>query len=367
MPEEQETGSPEAQYNSLLSRYHTLKGNVVNLQNKGRIDNPKFIEQNERLHNLHISLLEAGSVIGKHQPEVLMDLLLLDKNLSEYGLPDLAVRELPGKRMNFRELMRSGKDVSKEYNSVGVRGWENEPNKYYDVSRGYGKEIGPDEYPEFLKRWLEKPHVFLVYYGYWGGEIWAKGTTPAYGLKMKRLENASKDLGLGVFGMYEPSMVPDMHWPTQLTGLVVPVDRLEEVAVKISKNRDKYWVTEDEAKNSYSPDILAQEETEILREYTGDLESQMLGIRAPASGRWEGWIDLMNVYAELKRRGTDLEEYFRLTQDFFRRHGSPYIPDKISEAAEKLETERGKEEADLLRARLKELLEETINHPMPRR
>ena len=166
MAEDQETRTSEASYHSLLDRYHALKGSIVRLQEGGRIDDYKFIRQNEKLHELHLSLLEAGQSLGKHQTEVLNDVLMLDRNLAEYNLPDLAIKELPGNYGGFSQVLRSGQDVSKAHIFVRVDGMGLRPNRYYKDAFDNGQEIGPDEYPGFLKRWLEKPHMFLVYYGY---------------------------------------------------------------------------------------------------------------------------------------------------------------------------------------------------------
>lgn len=185
---------------------------------------------------------------------------------------------------HYHLIFRDGKDVNREFIGVTIYSVRGKP-EFHDGNTG---KIFPSveaytAYSYFLKDWLEKPHIFIPYYGYWGGEIWAKGTTPAFGLKQERLQIASCDLGVDVFSKATPSNPPDMHWPLQLTGLVVPAERLEEIALKINTNRDRYWLTTEESSNLFDPQILEHDETDQLHEYFGDLSFKMLGIRESAS------------------------------------------------------------------------------------
>lgn len=347
--------TPPDTYRNQLELYHSFRKRVEGVI--GQLDMDKA---QRRLHNMHIKLLKDGEKVGKNQTEILMDLVLLDGNLAEYNLPEMAVQQIRFDRdFNYRLEIRDGKDISGKFIGVTIDSVNNEP-VFYDgnTHKRFPSLEQYTAYPVFLKNWLEKPHVFIPYFGYWGGEIWAKGTTPAYGLKEERLQAASRDLRLDVFLKATPSNVPDMHWPLQLTGLVVPADRLEEVAIKISTNKDKYWLTPEEAADLFSPSILKQDKTDQLYEYFGDLSFKMLGVRAPKSSDWKGWVNLLNVVSELKRRGKNPESIFKEEQETLRNFGGPYIPKVISRVVQELRSTNKNDEAAILEDRIKDLIQD---------
>lgn len=315
----------------------------------------------ERLHRMHIKLLKCGEMIGKNQAEVLMDFILLDGNLAEYNLPDMAVQEInieSSMPYYYHLISRNGQDVSRKFIGVTIYSVRGKP-EFHDGNTGkvFSSMESYTAYQYFLKDWLGKPHVFIPYYGYWGGGIFAKDTTPAFGLKQERLRVASHDLNVDVFSKATPSNPPEMHWPLQLTGLVVPAERLEEVATKISNNKDRYWITERESSDLFNPDILKHDETDQLYEYFGDLSFKMLGIREPKSKDWRGWISLLSVVSEMKKRGIDPEDVFKWNREVLKKVGDLYIPDVISQEAQKLRRLGKKEQALTLESKLKDLMQ----------
>lgn len=345
--------TPADRYRNQLEQYHSFRNRIEGPA--GQLDMDKA---QKRLHDMHTELLKYGEGVGKNQAEVLMDLVLLDGNLAEYDLPDMAVQKIRFDR-NFLYYLefKNGKNVKNKFIGVEIYSVDDAP-LFYDANT-HKKLPSLESYPAysaFLKNWIEKPHVFISYYGYWGGEVWAKGTTPAYGLKKERLQAASRDLKVNVFSKSTPSNVPDMHWPLQLTGLVVPYDKLEKTATAISTNKDKYWLTAEETSNLFSPQILEHDDTDQLGEYFGDLSFKMLGIREPRSEDWNGWVSLLNVVAELKKRGANPESIFRGEQEILRNLGSPYIPEIITKEAQKLREKGKKEEARMLESKLEALM-----------
>ena len=342
-------------YRNQLKQYHSFRNRIEGVV--GQLDMDKA---QKRLHDMHIELLEDGEKIGKNQAEVLMDLVLLDGNLAEYNLPDMAVQQIEFDRdFHYHLKTRNGQDVSRKFIGVTIYSVKGE-SVFYDgnTHKRFSQVEQYSAYKPFLKNWLEKPHIFLPYFGYWGGEIWAKGTTPAFGLKQARLQAASRDLRADVFSKATPSNPPDMHWPLQLTGLVVSAERLEEVAIKISTYRDLYWLTKEELSDLFNPQILQYDETDQLYEYFGDLSFKMLGIREPKSKDWNGWISLLNVVSEIKRRGGDPESIFKGSCESLKNFGGPYIPEIVSREAQKLRRLGKKEQALSLESKLKDLMQE---------
>lgn len=339
-------------YKNQLGTYHSFRKRIEGATGQRDMEKAQI-----RLHDIHIKLLKHGEEVGKNQAEVLMDLVLLDGNLAEYNLPDMAVQQI-GFDTNFHYHLkiRNGKDVSKKFIGVTIYSVNHEP-VFYDGNTGkkYESLDQYTAYPLFLKNWLKKPPIFIPYFGYWGGEIWAKGTTPAFGLKEKRLKAASHDLKVDVFSKSTPSNNPDMHWPLQLTGLVVPANRLEEVATTINANKDKYWLIAKETADLFSPSILKHDKTDQLNEYFGDLSFKMLEIRGPENKDWKGWASLLNVVSELKIRGTNPKSIFLNMQKTLRNWEEPYIPEVITKEIQKLRSVNKNEEATILEGKLKEI------------
>ena len=344
--------SAENGYQKLLGRYHNMRHNMEG--SPGMFRDPKGA--NEKLHRLHLRLLKTGGAIGKNRHEVLTDFLLLDRNLSEYGLPEIGVRELPPTFLGdvVCDLVMENGESPKEkpYFRIDILLKNNEK-----IPKVY------DDHPLY-KSWLDKPHVFLIYYGYWGGTQWNPDITPAFSKKEKALEKASKDFGLRVFKIGQVSMVPDMHLPADLYGLEVPAEKLEEIALKIRADRDKYWITDKEEQNPFSKAVLVSENKERLWDYFSYLEHNQLELE---KGSWggipekrkktiQGWYDLLNVVEALKKHGNEPEEVFGRSQEILTNLGSQYIPDEILKDVDMLSSEGKLNEAERLQKRLDDLM-----------
>jgi hypothetical protein len=305
--------------------------------------------------------LEVGESIGKNRHEVLSDFLLLDRNLTEYGLPKIAVRDLPptflGDWIGCELIMDSGNVLDLEevkYFRVKID---------IDMKSGEKSMSGEIDF-SIYKEWLEKHSVVLIYYGYWGGMQWNPDITPAFSKKKEALEQASKDFSLRVFRFGDVGMPPDMHLPAKLYGLEVPAERLEEIALKIRANRDKYWITYEEEEHPFSKDVLATEDKKRLWNYFEYLEHNQLelekdswsGIPKDRKKTTQGWYDLLNVVEVLTKHGYKVKELFGQSQESLSNFGSPDIPDEIMKDVESFLSEGRNDEAKKLQERLESLM-----------
>ena len=348
------TESSERRYQSLLQRYHNMRHNMEGSPSMFR--DPEGA--NKRLHKLHLRLLEVGESAGKNQHEVLADFLLLDRNLAEYDLPKIAVRDLPPTFLGdvgCKLIMDSGKAP--------------EENTYIRIDRDLDTKTGKKSTEvhgdsPIYQEWLKKHNVVLIYYGYWGGMQWDPDITPAFSKKREALKRASKDFSLRVFEFGQVSMLPDMHLPARLYGLEVPAEKLEEIALEIRAKRDKYWITKEEGQNPYSKEVLEAEDKKRLWHYFSYLEHNQLELKKDSysgipKGREktiQGWYDLFNVVEALGKHGYSAEEVFERSQESLRNFGSPYIPDEVRKDVEKLLSEGKIEEAEKLQQRLESLI-----------
>ncbi|MFH1648174.1 MAG: hypothetical protein ABIA11_00375 [Patescibacteria group bacterium] len=346
--------SSEEEYSSSLKRYKDFRNQI----SSGVLSAPKedyeVMEDQVKLHDMHDKLLQRSIMTGKTSEEVLKDLLLLDRSLEEYGLPDIPVVELFQNYTYYFPIVVDGKAVESKIPGsflIDINYKTKDIEQVYDGNTR--RQLTVEEYPVKLEEWKKKPHVLLVYGGNWFGRRGDESAIPGTGLKEKRLENVATELDLDAFEVSEASNVPDFHWPQKLYGLIVPYNRLPGVADKIKRNKDRYWITEEESRNIFSEEVLKHETLERLFQYYNGLANQVFGLmNVEKKENYENWDNMLNVIMELKRRSK--EKNYRHRKDIENFHTSD-LSGKLDEYILKTGIE-GKPEALELRNKIEYVL-----------
>lgn len=216
----------QVSYSNRLSQYVRLTERLRRLEARGAEFSTK-VKLDERRSKLHRILEGLGERLGKTSAEVYADFLLEMGNLREYGIEAPLVKlPLPSVVFRYDENLNKVLFDQKKWAVRQV------------LANTSDKPLLTGE--ELMQRWASEPFYAIIFSRY----IWDHGTTLApedHKSRMRVRKNLARDFKLKLFSA-DDMMGHYFVTPSFTYGVEVPLARVEEVAVAMAKNRDRYWI-----------------------------------------------------------------------------------------------------------------------------
>lgn len=285
--------SPQATYSSLLPRYNALTKQTRQAE---AMQNPDLARQlSLQSTELHDKIAAIGIALGRDRLRVRVDLMLTEGNLDIYEVPELPLLQLP--LTSFTQKTDLARDIKSKplipkiftlFNQNGEIVYSILPPSGADPKETHIKPHEKGSRSE-TEKWRSGEFMLIPFYVKSNNV-----TTPLPNLSLNRMLRLAKNKGLRIYsGKTGHATALDGGDADEIIGVEVPSDRVEEIAIAIRNNREKYYLTDDELAN---PGRIDEE----YREKHYELLSRFERLLAIQSATPTDWLTLFQSLDTIK-------------------------------------------------------------------
>lgn len=311
-PNPREPLAPQEIYQKDLEKYNALTQQIRILEGLSHRPNQRILEIDKKRTAIHRNLEETGKTLGKSDADVFIDMLSQEGNLKELGV------DAPLVRLPMIEA------ISKRNPKIISQYIYDPNNPYFQWNYGdfdYRSRIGGYKRPYAMQvhgkyeaeiegdatvseRWNKEP-TFAIIFSNWRESWGIVNSTPPHSIRMARMANLSKDFNLNIF-VADDGLGHHDYTSNFTYGVEVPAKRVQEIAQAMGDHPEKYWLTQDEQADPYSPQYLKMDNTVTLLGHAKNLLAE-----AKKTKNWQAIYNFLRICNLIATRPEFKNQYYK--------------------------------------------------------